>query len=314
MEPKAEALKLWVDKNYSGCAVVCAYEAGCCGFEPARMFKSFGWYTIVFNPADIHRTGTTTFHKTDKIDAKLICRELQDNRLKSICVPSVKREELRALFRRRLALVRDLRRIKSQIKMQLLYLGIQIPQNLDTPKWSHAFRNWLKEIRCYYVTGNQMIESQCRHYEFIESEVRDVSNKLRAYCRANYKNQYYLLKSVPGIGGIVACGILSELGDLNRLKSNKQLAAYVGFMPYIKQSGETSFSMGISPRANHHIRSYFVEAAWEAIRKDPALKEYYKMHTGKNSKAIIIKVAHKLLNRVRSVIKNNTPYELGVIK
>ncbi len=57
------------------------------------------------------------------------------------------------------------------------------------------------------------MDSMLLEYEFIDSQVRKVSNELRAYCRKHYKKDYYLLRSVPGIGGIVACGILSEIGD-----------------------------------------------------------------------------------------------------
>ena len=56
-----------------------------------------------------------------------------------------------------------------------------------------------------------------KQYDFIDEQVRTVSNQLRAYCRGNYKKDYNLLRSIPGIGGIVACGIISELGEgLNR--------------------------------------------------------------------------------------------------
>jgi transposase len=56
-----------------------------------------------------------------------------------------------------------------------------------------------------------------------------------------------------------------------------------------------------------------VEEAWIAIRKDPVMQAYYRKHLGKNPKAIIIKVARKLLSRILAVIKTETPYELGVV-
>ena len=312
--PKSEILNQWVTKHYSDYKVFVAYEAGCCGFEPHRDFIDFGWSSIVFNPADITRKGSSAFHKTDQIDARLICQELRDARLQSITIPDRKREELRALFRRRVALVRDFRRIKSQIKMQLLFLGVEIPAQYDKAKWSHAFRKWLKSLKCYFVTGDYLVESQLSQYEYLEANIRDISNKLRAYCRKHYKKDYYLLKSIPGIGGIVACGILSELGDLRRFSSAKQLAAYVGFVPYIRQSGNTTHTFGITPRANHIIRSYFVEAAWQALRLDPVMQNYYSRHQGKDSKKIIIKIARKLLLRTRAVIISGLTYEIGLVQ
>lgn len=311
--PHSHALQQWVESNYKGHDVHCAYEAGCCGYEHHRDFIEYGWQSIVFNPADISRKGSTAFHKTDQIDARLICHELKDGRLRCIHIPDRKREELRALFRRRVALVRDFRRIKSQLKMQLLYLGIEIPKQHDQPKWTHSFRNWVRELECYHSTGDALLRSLLDHYEYIESHIRQISNELRAYCRKHYKKDYNLLRTVPGIGGIVACGILSELGDLRRFRSTKQLAAYVGFVPYIKQSGKSLHTFGITPRANHNMRSYFVEAAWQALRQDPSMQLYYRQHSGKESKRIIIKIARKLLNRTRAVIVSGHPYEVGMV-
>ena len=122
-----------------------------------------------------------------------------------------------------------------------------------------------------------------------------------------------LLRSIPGIGGIVACGILCELGDLRRFRSVKHLAGYVGLAPGVHQSGANYKIMGITPRAHRLIRSYFVEASWQAIRADPVMQSYYRKHTGKNVKSIIIKVARKLLSRTLAVIKTETPYAIGVV-
>lgn len=144
--------------------------------------------------------------------------------------------------------------------------------------------------------------------------VRDVSTKMRAYCRKHYKKDYYLLKSIPGIGGIVACGIICELGDLRRFNSIKHLAGYVGLAPGIHQSGDNQKSTGITMRAHRLMRSYFIEASWQAIRTDPIMQGYYRKHLGKNVKSIIIKVARKLLSRTLAVIKTETPYAIGVIE
>jgi transposase len=117
-----------------------------------------------------------------------------------------------------------------------------------------------------------------RFFRFVDEDLRLVSNQLRAYCRKHYKRDYYLLRSIPGIGGIVACGILCELGDLRRFNSIKHLAGYVGLAPGVHQSGGNYKTLGITPRAHRLIRSYFVEASWQAIRTDPVMQAYYRKH------------------------------------
>ena len=106
-------LRDFVEKHYPDHQVYCAYEAGCCGYSAHRTFQAFGWNSLVFNPTDISRTGKTQFHKTDQMDADLICRELKDSRLHGITVPDIERDHLRCLFRRRNDLAKDLRQIES---------------------------------------------------------------------------------------------------------------------------------------------------------------------------------------------------------
>jgi len=313
MSPDPEQLLKYVSKYYVAYEVSVAYEAGCCGYYAHRCFERYGWTSLVVNPADIHRKGKERHTKTDKIDAQLISRELKDGRLESIFVPDIKREELRSLFRRRNDLVKDFRRIKSYIKMQLLYFGIKEPAEFDNDHWSHKYRNWLDDIVFQYPTAKLTLASRLRFFRFVDQELRDVSTELRRYCKVHYKKDYMLLRSIPGIGGIVACGILCELGDLRRFNSVKHLAGYVGLAPGVHQSGGNYKVMGITPRAHRLIRSYFVEASWQAIRADPVMQAYYRRHTGKNVKSIIIKVARKLLSRTLAVIKTETPYTIGVV-
>lgn len=307
-------LKTYVDKHYSDYEVYCAYEAGCCGYSAHRTFKSFGWHSIVVNPADISRTNKLKHQKTDKIDAKYICRELKDGRLTGITVPEVEREQLRCLFRRRFDLVKDFRKVKSKLKAILLYLGIKIPEEYDNPNWSHGFRNWIRSQNLKYHTGNYTLASQLEHYEFIDKQIRLVSIELRKSCRKHYKKDYDLLQSIPGIGPLVACGILSELGDLRRFSNFKQFASYVGMIPSMQQSGESRKTPGMTPRANRIMRTYFVQATWQALRFDPVMQEYFRSHKGKEVNKILVKVARKLMSRTLAVIKTETPYATGIIK
>src|SRR5690606_5941242 len=183
-----------------------------------------GWRALVANPADIRRYGKEKCSKTDRIDAQLIARELKDDRLNSIKVPDLQREALRSLFRRRNDIVKDIRRNKSRIKMQLLYYGITIPEEFDKDKWSHNFRNWVDGVIFAHPTAKSTLEGRMRTFRFLDSEKREVSNELRAYCRKHYKTDYNLLRSVPGIAGIVACGFLSELSYLRLFGNIKHVA------------------------------------------------------------------------------------------
>jgi transposase len=313
MKPDSKALLRYVERYYPEYEVHTAYESGSCGYRAHRDFESYGWHSLVVNPADIFRSGQNAHQKTDKLDAIQICRELKNGRLRGNTVPDIEREQLRGLFRRRNDLVMKLRKIKTQIKMKLLFFGIEIPSEYDNPNWSHAFRNWINNLTFEYSTAKETLLSMMEEFSFLDEQLRRSSNKIRAYCREHYPGDYKLLRSVPGIGGIVAGGILSEIGDLRRF-SLKQLAGYVGLCPDMFQSGDNYRTRGLSKRSNRLIRSYFVEATWQAIRFDPVMQAYYRKHIGKEPKRILIKVARKLLSRTLAVIKTGIPYQAGIIE
>ena len=102
--PCTNTIKNYVTKHYASYHVSIAYEAGCCGYNPARAFESFGWNTFVFNPADIPRPAKNNFFKSDKIDAKNIALQLRAGHLKKLTIPNQEQEALRCLTRQRTAL------------------------------------------------------------------------------------------------------------------------------------------------------------------------------------------------------------------
>ena len=155
------------------------------------------------------------------------------------------------------------------------------------------------------------MDSKLRTLNFFHSEYLNGGNLLRAHCRKYHNTDYYLLTSIPGIGGFLAAAILSECGDLRRFDNEKQFSSYIGVVPGIFNSGGSESNLGVTPRANTILRPYIIESAWIAIRKDPEIQAYYKSHFGKNPKCIIVKVAHKMVRRILSVIKSGKPYQIN---
>jgi transposase len=309
----ANCLHDYVQKHFSAHEVTCCYEAGCCGYWIARSLHQFNWKVLVVNPADVPRTNKQDWQKTDKIDCRHLCEQLLKNNVHSIHIPTEEQEQLRSLFRRRNHLVKQLRTTKNQIKSQLLYYGIKLPAEFDNPNWSHQMKTWLGNIKWKFTSAAQTMQSRLKQLDFLWYEELHISNELRAYCRKHYKKDYYLLKSVPGIGGITAAGILAELGDIRRFNL-KELASIIGFVPGIYQSSDNKICLGLSKRSNRYLRSLLIEATWMAVRTDMALQAYYRKHAAREPNKAIIKVAHKLLNRIRAVIISGIPYQTALVK
>jgi transposase len=133
---------------------------------------------------------------------------------------------------------------------------------------------------------------------------------LRQYCRQkDHKEQIRYLMSVPGIGFVLAVTLYTELMTMDRFATLDQLAAYVGLVPSITSSDETEINHGLTCRHNAYLRYLLVEAAWVAIRKDTRLLQKFSHLTRRMKKQqAIIRIAKKLLNRIRAVWKQQTMY------
>ena len=117
------------------------------------------------------------------------------------------------------------------------------------------------------------------------------------------------------IGLLTAMTLVTEIIDVHRFKGLDELASYAGLVPGEDSSGDRERVTGITSRRNPRLRHVLIEASWVAARKDPALLQKLTQLTGHMSKTqAIIRIARKLLNRIRYVLKNRAPYELCVVQ
>jgi transposase len=312
IEPKAKILEEYVEKHFSGYEVNLCYEAGSCGFSTARYFSNLAWKVTVVNPSDIPTTDKHTYQKTDKLDAKNLSKCLSNNTLTAIYIPTEREDFLRCLVRQRNSVVKQKRSVKNRIKSFFLFMGTAIPEEFSNNTWSKAFIEWISQQYSHDAMGKATLSSQLAILAVLQEQYLSIANQLRAYYRVHQKEEYYLLQSVPGIGGYLASVILSELGDFSRFKNEKVLSSYVGLVPGTHESSDSEKKMHLTPRSRGLLRSYLIESAWVAVRIDPEMQSFFRKHQGKNEKNAIVKVAHKLLKRIYSVIKNKQPYQVNI--
>jgi len=85
-------------------------------------------------------------------------------------------------------------------------------------------------------------------------------------------------------------------------------------MPTTYQKSDTQRTQGLTPRCLSILRSYLVDAAWQAVRIDPVKRDYYNKLRGKKPNDIIVKVARKLLSRIYGILRTETPYVVGLVQ
>lgn len=311
--PDPQALLGYLQRNFPGGSFYSAYEAGFCGYGIHRKLNSLGIENIVINAADIPTTQKDKLQKRDPVDSRKIARSLEKGSLHAIHVFDREKEELRTLNRTRFYLMRDLRRSKNRIKSFLQYYGIELPPEFDNNQWTLKFVSWLKQLKMQTQSGQDAFSNLICSYEYHRSQLLTLSRQIRERIREYDRELYTLLKSVSGIGPLTASALITELGDITRFKNIDQLSSYVGLVPRVRESGETTHTGGITFRCNTFLRTLLIESSWQAIRMDPAIMQYYHKHLVNNKgHKVVIKVARKLLNRIRYVMINRQPYITGI--
>jgi transposase len=130
-----------------------------------------------------------------------------------------------------------------------------------------------------------------------------------------YKKPAKLLRSIPGIGPLTTVELLCEIEDIKRFVSFKKFNGFIGFRPGSHSSGERDWKGRLSYRRHKALRSSLIECAWSTLYKDPVMLQRYNELTKRlTGKRAIVVIARKLVSRIYSVLKNEKPYELGVVK
>jgi transposase len=311
--PDSVALSHYLRRMFPGGNYSSAYEAGFCGYKIHRELNTLGIKNIVINAADIPTSQKDKLQKRDPIDSRKIARGLEKGSLRGIHIFDRNMEELRSLNRTRFFLMRDLRRSKSRIKSFLHYYGELIPAEFDNNQWTFKFVAWLKQVQMKTPGGQDAFDNLISSYEYHRKQLVDLSRLVRQRIRDYDRELYTLLTKISGIGPLTASALITEIGDINRFNNIDQFGSYVGLVPKIRESGEITHTGGITFRCNTFLRTLLIESSWQAVRMDPAMMLYYKKHLVNNKgHKVIIKVARKLLNRIRYVMKNRQPYVTGV--
>ena len=316
MNPSPEQLQKYLTYNYPDGIFNIVYEAGFSGFWPCRKLNELGLNCIVVNPADVPTSDKEKTNKSDPVDSRKLARELENGSLKPIYIPSVDKEQLRSLMRLRFRLVQNQTRTKNRIKGLLYNYGITIPKEYTSnSRWSGYFINWLNSVAFESSAGTYTLQNLVLQLQQIREHHKTVLRQLRTEAKKNdIAPVINSLTSVPGVAFITAMSLYTELIDINRFSNFDNLCSFVGLVPSTHSSGLTEYSKGISFRHNKFLRPLIVESAWVAIKKDPALNlKYYKLCKVMPKQKAIIRIAKKLLRRIRHVWINKDQYLLSKV-
>jgi len=308
-----ESFGNYVQKNYNGCRVICAYEAGPTGFGLYDHLISRHIPCVLVSPLSIPKASNQRV-KTNRIDAEKIAQYLKNGEVKPVRVPEADYRELRQFIRCREEYVSLIKRSKQRIKALLLSqsLATEIKDTQNT--WSNRYISQLQQLSCSPAV-RQRLNLLLADLAYAREKNLYVLKELKNFCAAqeDIKRSIGYLRSIPGIGFIIATTILANIGNPKYLTDPREFASFAGLVPCESSTGDRVIKGSITHLGNAVLRSLLVEAAWITIRHDKRLSQFYhriknKHHADAGAKKAIVAVARKLTMIIYRVLKDQREY------
>ena len=187
----------------------------------------------------------------------------------------------------------------------------------------HNFRYWKRKanlIKEYSKTSYPSVNMNDELVSNLSQMARLINNYQKEIEAIKYKliflgkkSKYFEpIFSIFGIGELTASLIIAELGDINRFNNIKELTAYCGLDPSIKQSGKSIDIKGpISKSGNKYMRKLLFVSCLNIVRLSSKchiendIEFYYrkKRNEGKHHYAAIIACTTKLLRQILALCK-----------
>ena len=241
--------------------------------------------------------------KTDRRDAQLLLKLLEEERFPRIWVPSAEERDARQLLLHRHKLVRMRTQVMNQLQAMALNRGLQRKRKL----WSVQGRERLGELALLPWAQRRRTELLAMFDQLHATIVElDRAVEKEAFARPSSR----LLMTHPGVGPITSLAFVLTLGPVERFSRGKKVASYFGLIPTEHSSGARAQRLGhLSKQGNAFLRGLLVEAAQSAVRNEPEMHRAYERLAQRKSRALAkVAMARKLAVRLYWMLRLKQDY------
>lgn len=239
-----------------------------------------GLPAVVVNPAQVRSFADALGQraKTDPIDAAVIAHFAEATGIEVRPVPDAAARTLAGLVARRRQVV------------AMLGAETQRLQRSPTPRLKRSIERVIKALQAELTSLDE-----------------DIDDTVRG--SPAWREKEDLLRSVPGIGPIIARTLIAELPELGQL-DRKAIAALAGLAPFTRQSGRWRGKTFIAG-GRSNVRKALFMGAMVAKRHNPVLRDFFNhlVAAGKPKMVAIIAVARKLLTILNAIIRDRRPWQ-----
>jgi transposase len=220
--------------------------------------------------------------KNDRIDALKIATLLRGGMLPQAYVYPPEMRATRDLLRRRLYLVRRRANLLAHIQ------NTHHQYNLDPPAAKIAYKANREGVPEAFEDGDvrKSMEIDFALIEFYDAALRQLQLHLERRAKQHDPQAYHRLRSIPGIGKILALTILYEIHDIERFPRVQDFLSYSRLVKCEHSSAGKKLGTGGAKIGNVHLKWAFSEAAALFLRNNVAGQKHVQRLAGKHGKGV----------------------------
>lgn len=201
-------------------------------------------------------------NKSDKLDAKGMNRLRRAGTLPTVWIPPSAVRDARELPRTRMVLGRQRTQLKNRVHATLGKYGLNVEGTSDAfgKRGREIVGQLLKELPPHTAQALHIVLDELDHVQENLEAVEQQMQEAFAPCA-----EITLLKTLPGVGDILAVVIWTEIGTIERFARAEQLASYCGLVARENSSGGKTRFGPVRRDVNVYLKWAFVEAANGAV-------------------------------------------------
>jgi transposase len=246
--------------------------------------------------------------KNDKIDAHKIAVLLRGGMLPQAYVYSAKMRATRDLLRRRIHLVRQ--RAELLAHVQQTNSQSNLPESGKKLAYK-ANRAGVAE-RVPTPAVQKSIALDLTLIDAYDRLVTDRELDLVNTAKAHDTQTFHRLRSIPGVGKILALVLLYEIPDINRFPRAQKFVSYCRLVKCAKESAGKRYGTSGKKIGNAYLKWAFSEAGVLFLRNNPAGQKYLaRLERGHSKVKALTVLAHKLARAVYYMLKRDTAFDGG---
>jgi transposase len=276
----------------------------------ARQIEDLGHAVVLLPPHQVRPY--VTRNKTDRTDAKGILEAFRNADIQPVPVKTIPQQVLCSLHRFRSGWIAARTAQINTLRGLLRELGPVIP--LGQEKVVPGVRALIEDADSGIPDAlRPVLAAACQEIETLSDNIKMTERQLEAL--AEQTPAVERMRSIPGIGLMIATALVAFVGDAQRFPSGRHFASYLGLTPREFSSGLRRRLGRISKRGDAYIRMLLVHGARSVLCHAKKAKQHDRLRAWalalekrtKHNKAAVA-LANKLARIAWAIWKRDRDY------